>query len=74
MGEISWNTSYLRGNIYMGMGEIAGMGYHVDDMQTMQTVKPQLMTSCGSHTKRSHKSITQIDCTRQDDVMSKWKC
>ena len=51
MQEISWNTSYLLGNVYVGIGEFAGMGYHVDDVQTMQTVKLQLMTSHGSHTK-----------------------
>ena len=27
MWEISWNTGYLLSNIYMGIGEIAGMGY-----------------------------------------------
>ena len=43
--EISWNTSYLLGNVYMGIGEITGMGYHVDNVQMMQTVKSQLMTS-----------------------------
>ena len=38
MQEISWKTSYLLSNIYAGSGEIAGMGYPVDDGQTMQTV------------------------------------
>ena len=33
--------------IYMGIGEFVGMGYHVDDMQMMQTVESQLMTSWG---------------------------
>ena len=41
----SWNTGYLLGNLYAGMGETDGMGYHVDDLQTMQTVESQLMTS-----------------------------
>ena len=63
MWEISWNTSYLLGNIYAGIGEFVGMGYHVDDMQTRPPVELQLMMSHGSHTKQSH--------TRQDDVMSK---
>ena len=49
--------------MYAGMGEIMGMGYHVDNMQMMQTVKLQLMTPCGSHTKRLHKSITQNKMT-----------
>ena len=47
------------------------MGYHMNDMQMMQTIKSQLMTSCGSRTKRLHKSIAQINHTRQDDIMSK---
>ena len=51
MWEISWKTSYLLGNGYMGIGEFMGMGYHVDDVQMMQAVELQLMTSQGSHTK-----------------------
>ena len=43
--EISQNTSYLLSNIYAGIGEITGMGYHVDNAQMMQTVKLQLMMS-----------------------------
>ena len=62
--EISWNTGYLLGNFHAGIGEITGMGYCVDDMQTMQTVESQLTTSCGSHTKRSNKSIAQTNCTK----------
>ena len=49
--EVSWSTNYLLSNVYMGMGEITGMGCHVDDVQMMQTVKMQLMMSCGSRTK-----------------------
>ena len=49
--EISWKTGYLLSNIYVGIGEFAGMGYCVDDGQTMQTVESQLMTSQGSCTK-----------------------
>ena len=45
MWETSWNTGYLLRNIYVGIGEIMGTGYLVDDMQTMQTVESQLMTS-----------------------------
>ena len=45
MQEISWNTDYLLGNVYVDIGEIAGMGYHMDDMQTKQTVEQQLMMS-----------------------------
>ena len=62
MQEISWNTGYLLGKIHV---EITGTGYCVDDMQMMQTVKSQLMTSRGSHIKQSHKSITQNDHTNQ---------
>ena len=54
MWEISQNTSYLLGSIDMGIEEFMGAEYHVDD-------KLQLMMSCGSHTKRSHKSITQTN-------------
>ena len=39
MWEISWKTSCLLRNIHAGIGEIAGMGYCVDNMQTMQTVE-----------------------------------
>ena len=45
MQEISWNTGYLLGNIYVGIGEIAGTGYHVNNVQMMQTDKLQFMTS-----------------------------
>ena len=59
----------------MGIREFTGMGYCVDNMQKMQAIESQLMTSCGSRKKQSHKSITQMNRTnnhaRQDDVMSK---
>ena len=45
MWEISRNTGYLLGNVYVGIGEIAGMGYCVDDVEMMQTVESQLMMS-----------------------------
>ena len=38
-------TSYLLGNVDAGIGEFAGMGYCVDDLQMTQTTKLQLMTS-----------------------------
>ena len=63
MREIPWNTGYLLGNIYTGMGEIMGIGYHVDDIQRMETVELQLMTSHGSCTKPSHILITQDKMT-----------
>ena len=49
----------------MGIWEFAGMGYHVNDMQMMQAIESQLMTSCGSRTKQSHKSIAQMNCTNE---------
>ena len=45
MWEISSNTSNLLSNVNVGIREIAGMGYHVYDMQTMKTDELQLMTS-----------------------------
>ena len=51
MWEISQNTGYLLSNVYAGIGEIMGMGYHVDNVQMMQTIESQLMMSWGSHTK-----------------------
>ena len=51
MWEISWKTSFLLISIYVGIGEITGTGYHVDDEQMMQTVELQLMISQGSCTK-----------------------
>ena len=65
MWEISWKTGYLLSNIYTGIWEFTGMGYCVDDMQTMPTVESQLMPSQGSHTKRSHKSIAQTNRTKR---------
>ena len=43
--EISQHTGYLHGNVYAGIGEIAGMGYHVNYVQMMQTDESQLMMS-----------------------------
>ena len=62
--EISQKTSYLLSNIDVGIQEFAGMGYHVDDVQTTPPVELQLMTSCGGCTKQSHKPITQMNCTK----------
>ena len=49
--EISQKTGYLLSNVYAGIREFEGMGYCVDDMQTMPPVELQLVTSWGSHTK-----------------------
>ena len=52
-------TGYLLRNVDVGIREFVGMGYHVNDMQMMQTIESQLMTSHGSqqndHTNQSHK-------------------
>ena len=58
-------TGFLLGNIDAGIWEFAGMGYHVDDVQMMQTDELQMMTSCGSRTNQSHKSITQTNRTNE---------
>ena len=49
----------------MGIQEFMEMGYHVNDMQMMQTDESQMMMPCGSHTKQSHKSIAQKNCTKE---------
>ena len=64
MREISQNTGYLLGNIDVGIQEFTGMGYHVNNVQMMPPVESQLMMSCGSHTKQSHKSIAQTNHTK----------
>ena len=55
----------------MGIREFTGMGYHVDDMQTMWTDESQMIMSCGSCTSQLHKSITQMNRTEQDDITYK---
>ena len=64
-------TGFLIGNVDVGIREFMGMGYCVDDMQSTWIDKLQMMTSCGSRTSQSHKSITQMNHTKQDDVMSR---
>ena len=49
-GKYHGETSYLLWNIYTGIGEFVGMGYCMDDMQMMQTIKSQMMMARGSHT------------------------
>ena len=65
------NTGYILGNVDAGTPEYVGMGYHVDDGQTTQTDKLQMMTSCRSHTSQLYKQIAQTNCTKQDDITSK---
>ena len=64
-GKYPRKTGYLLGNVDVGIWELVGMRYHVNDMQMMQTIKLQLMTSHESCTKQSHKSITQINHTNE---------
>ena len=70
-GKYHGETSYLLGNIDAGIQEFMGMGYRVDDVQTMQTDKSQMMTSHGSCTNQSHKSITQMNPSKQDNMTPK---
>ena len=50
-------TGYLLGNIDMVIQKFAGMGYHMNNMQMMQTDKSQMMTSRGSRTSQLHKPV-----------------
>ena len=70
-GKYHGKTGYLLGNVDAGIQEFAGMGCHVDDVQTTWTDELQMMMSHGSHTSQSHKTIAQTNCTKQDDVTSK---
>ena len=54
-GKYHGNTSYLLGNIDVGIQEFAGTGNRVDDRQTTRTDKSQMMMSCRGHTSQSHK-------------------
>ena len=53
-GKYHGKTGYLLGNVEAGILELAGMGYCVNDVQTMQTHASKMMTSCGSCTSQSH--------------------
>ena len=70
-GKYHGNTGYLLRNIDMGTQEFTGMGNHVDNGQTTWTDKSQMITSCRGHTSQSHKQITQMNHTKQDDITSK---
>ena len=70
-GKYHGKTSYLLRNIDMGNQEFTGMGYRVDDVQMMWTDKSQMMMSHGSRTSHLYKTLTQTNCTKQDDVTSK---
>ena len=58
-------NGYLLRNIDVVIQEFVGMGYCVDDMQMTWTDELQMMTSHGSRTSQSHKSIAQNDHTKQ---------
>ena len=45
-------TSHLLRNVDMGIQEFTEMGYCVNNVQMMQTIELQLMTSRGSCAKR----------------------
>ena len=64
-------TSYLLRNVDAVIQKFVGMGYCVDDMQTTQTDKLQMMASHRSCTSQSHKQIEQTNRTKQDDVTSR---
>ena len=70
-GKYHRKTSYLLRNVDAGIQKFTGMGYRVNDMQTMRTDELQMMMSHGSRTSQSHKSITQMNRTKQDNVTSK---
>ena len=63
-GKYHGKTSYLLRNVDAGIQEFMGMGYHVNNVQMMQTIESQLITSHGSHTKQSQKTIAQTNCTK----------
>ena len=65
------NTGYLLGNIDMRTQEFAGTGNRVNDGQMRWTDESQMMTSHWGCTSQSHKRITQMNRTKQDDVTSK---
>ena len=51
--------------------EFAGKGNRVNEGQTRRTDESQMMMSRQGRTSESHKRITQIYCTKQDDVTPK---
>ena len=52
-GKYCGKTGYLLGNVDVGIWEFMGMGYCVDDVQTMWRDESQMMTSHGSRTNQS---------------------
>ena len=70
-GKYHGNTGYLLRNVDTGTQEFVGMGKLVNEGQMRQTDESQMMTSHRSCTIQLHKQIAQMNCTKQDDVMSK---
>ena len=72
-------TGYLLGNVDTGDREFAGMGYHVNNVQTMQNQvavdgimwKSHKTITQNDHTNQSHKQIAKNNHAKQHDVMSK---
>ena len=60
-------NGYLLGNIDAEIQEFVGMGHCVDNGQTTQTDKLQMMMSCQSSTSQSHKQIAQTNHTKLDE-------
>ena len=61
----------MLGNIDAGTQEFVGTGNRVNEGQTRRTDKSQMMTSRWGCTSESHKRITQMNRTKQDDVTPK---
>ena len=70
-GKYHRNTGYLLENVDAGTQEFMGTGNGVDDRQMRWTDKSQMMMSHWGRTSQSHKRITQMNRTKQDDVTSK---
>ena len=70
-GKYHGITSYLLGNIDAGTQEFAGKGNRVNKGQTRRTDESQMMMSRQGRTSESHKRITQMYRTKQDDVTPK---
>ena len=64
-------TAYLLGNVDVGTQEFAGTGNCVNEGQTRQTDKSQMMTSHWGRTSESHKRTAQTNHTKQDDIPPK---
>ena len=62
-GKYHGNTGYLLGNVDAGTQEFAETGIRVDEGQTRQTDKSQMMTSRWGRTSESHKRIAQSKMT-----------